>query len=143
MQDDTRDRSSRRLFLQSTAATLGAAALPSWAQGAPAIVAADSARPVAAQGLQFGDPQAGSVMLWSRCDRPARLIVEYAFNEQFRNAQKIVGPYALETSDFTVRQDLAGLPAGREVFVRASFQGLDNARAPSEPVLGSFTTAAW
>lgn len=140
MQDDRSP--SRRLFLQSTAATLGAATLPSWAQGAPALIGADAARPVAAQGLQLGDPQAGSMMVWSRSDRPARFVVEYAFNEQFRNAQKIIGAHALETTDFTVRQDLTGLPAGREVFVRASFQSLDKSRTLGEPVLGRFTTPA-
>ena len=52
--------------------------------------------------------------------------------------QRLVGPHALETTDFTARQDLAGLEAGSEVFVRVLFQSLDNARAISEPVTGRF-----
>ena len=46
---DLPSSSSRRRFLQAGAAALGGLA-------APALVAAESARPVAAQGLQFGDP---------------------------------------------------------------------------------------
>ncbi len=133
---------SRRGFLQVGAVSLGGVAVPSWAvaQGAPAIITSDSERPLALQGLQLGDPKAGAVMVWSRSDRPARMIVELSLDEQFRNARRIVGPHALETGDFTVRQDLTGLPGGREVFVRVSFQGLDNSRALSEPVVGRFTT---
>ena len=125
----------RRLFLKSSAATVGSLA-------APAIVVADSARPVAAQGLQFGDPLAGAMMVWSRSDRPARMVVEWSLDEAFLNATRLLGPYALETTDFTVRQDLSGLPAGADVFVRVGFQSLDNARAHGEPVIGRIRTPA-
>jgi alkaline phosphatase D len=140
MQDDQKPQ--RRQFLQSAAAAVGSAAVPSWAlaQSSAAVITSDSVRPVAAQGLQIGDPRGDAVMVWSRSDRPARMIVETSLNEQFKNATKVVGPYALETTDFTARQDLTGLPGGREVFVRVSFQGLDNSRALSEPVVGKFTT---
>lgn len=137
------DTPNRRHFLQSTAAATGGLLVPGWAaaQQSAAVIVSDADRPVAAQGVQFGDPQPGSVMVWSRSDRPARLVVEYAFDERFTNARKVMGPHALETTDFTARQDLAGLPEGREVFVRVSFQGLDNARAVSAPVTGRFTVA--
>ncbi len=133
---------SRRGFLQAGAVSLGGVAVPGWAlaQGAPALITSDAERPSALQGLQLGDPTGGSVMVWSRSDRPARMIVELSLDEQFRNARRIVGPHALETSDFTARQDLTGLPGGREMFVRVSFQGLENSRALSEPVVGRFTT---
>ncbi|NML48397.1 alkaline phosphatase [Ramlibacter sp. G-1-2-2] len=116
----------RRHFLKSTAAGLAA----------PGIVAAQSARPAAAQGLQLGDPLGDRLMVWSRSDMPARMVVEWSTDARFANATRIVGPYALESSDFTARQDLSGLPQGREVFVRVSFQGLDNERAIGEPVIG-------
>lgn len=137
----TDPRLSRRLFLQGSAVSLGTAALtrPAWADGAPALITSDAVRPVAAQGLQFGDPTQGATLLWSRADRASRMIVEWSLDESFRKARKVVGPYALEEGDFTVRQDLVGLPAGHEVFVRVQFQGLDNARVMSEPVLGRFT----
>lgn len=133
---------SRRGFLQAGAVSLGGVAVPGWAlaQGAPALITSDAERPSALQGLQLGDPTGGCVMVWSRSDRPARMIVELSLDEQFRNVRRIVGPHALETSDFTARQDLSGLPGGREMFVRVSFQGLENSRALSEPVVGRFTT---
>ncbi len=141
----TRDDPSatRRRFLTHTAALGGAAALPAWqpAHGAPAIVASDASRPLAAQGLQFGDPADGAVVVWSRADRAARMLVEWSLDAQFRNPVRVVGPHALEGSDYTVRQDLTGLPEdGREVFVRVVFEGLDAAAGRSEPVLGRFTS---
>jgi alkaline phosphatase D len=131
----------RRLFLKQTALTLGSASLvrPSWAQSAPALITSDSARPLVEQGLQFGDPAVGSTMVWSRSDRPARMLVEWSQDASFKTVNKLVGPYALPGNDFTARQDLVGLPAGQEVFVRVQFQGLDNAGSLSEPVLGHFT----
>ncbi len=133
---------ARRQFIQAGSAALGAIALPRWAaaQSAPAIVPLDASRPVAAQGVQFGDPSRGSVLVWSRSDRPSRLVVEWSLDAQFAQATRIVGPYALEDGDYTAKQDLAGLPENREVFVRVSFQSLHNTRALSEPVLGRFVT---
>lgn len=135
-------RALRRSFLQTSASALGVAVLPNWslAQGAaPSLVTSDAARPVAAQGLQFGDPSGAATIVWSRSDRPSRMIVEWSLDAQFRDLQRIVGPYALPEADYTVRQDLAGLPGdGREVHVRVLFQGLDNARTLSEPVVGRF-----
>jgi alkaline phosphatase D len=133
---------ARRQFIQVGSAALGAIALPRWAaaQSAPAIVPLDASRPVAAQGVQFGDPSRGSVLVWSRSDRPSRMVVEWSLDAQFAQATRIVGPYALDTTDFTARQDIGGLPENREVFVRVSFQSLHNARALSEPVAGRFVT---
>jgi alkaline phosphatase D len=132
--------SSRRRFLQGGVATAAGVLLPRWAPtgSAPAIVVSAQERPQALQGLHFGDPSDGSVVVWSRSDRPARMLVEWSYDEQFANAHRIVGPHALESSDFTARQAVDGLDAGSEVFVRVIFQGLDNSRASSEPVTGRF-----
>lgn len=132
----------RRRFIQLGSAALGAATLPRWAaaQGAPALVPLDASRPIAAQGLQLGDPADGSLVVWSRSDRASRLIVEWSLEPQFTQATRIVGPYAIETTDYTARQDIGGLPPDREVFVRVSFESLHNARAISEPVLGRCVT---
>ncbi len=132
--------SSRRRFLQASVATAASVMLPRWtlANGAPAIVVSDTERPKALQGLQLGDPSNGSVVVWSRSDRAARMLVEWSYDEQFTEVQRLIGPHALETTDFTARQDLAGLEAGSDVFVRVLFQSLDNARALSEPVTGRF-----
>jgi alkaline phosphatase D len=66
------------------------------------------------------------------------MLVDWSYDESFAHARRIVGPHALETTDFTARQALEGLEAGSDVFVRVSFQNLDNARAVSEPVVGRF-----
>jgi alkaline phosphatase D len=131
---------SRRRFLQASVATAAGVVLPGWTlvKGAPAIITSEIERPQALQGVQFGDPSNGSVVAWSRSDRPARMLVEWSYDERFHNARRIAGPHALPTTDFTVRQDLEGLEAGSEVFVRVSFQSLSNDRALSEPVTGRF-----
>ena len=133
-------RSSRRRFLKAGVATAAGVVLPGWTltKGAPAIIAAESERPQALQGLQFGDPGNGSVVVWSRSDRAARMLVEWSYDEQFQDVHRLVGPHALDTTDFTARQDLEGLEPGSEVFVRVSFQSLNNARAIGEPVTGRF-----
>jgi alkaline phosphatase D len=129
---------SRREFLKvSAAVTAAGVVLPQWT-GAPAIVTAQSGRPQALQGLHFGDPGNGSAVVWSRSDRPARMLVDWSYDESFAKAWRVVGPHALDGSDFTTRQSLEGLEAGRDVFVRVVFESLDNARATSEPVLGHF-----
>ena len=135
-------RSGRRRFIQIGSAAFGATTLPRWAaaQSAPALVPLDASRPNALQGVQFGDPSRGSVLVWSRSDRPSRMVIEWSADAQFTQATRIVGPYALEDTDFTARQDISGLPENREVFVRVSFQSLHNARALSEPVVGRFVT---
>jgi alkaline phosphatase D len=105
-----------------------------------AAMATDCAVPRMEQGIQFGDPAPDRTVVWSRADCPARMVVEYAFTDQFTDSKIIRGPYALEVSDFTARQDLVGLPAGGDVFVRVWFEGLTNAREKSESVTGHFRT---
>lgn len=103
-------------------------------------VAAAVGVPMMEQGIQFGDLVPGRAIVWSRADRPARMMVEYAFNAQFTHSRIIRGPYALEGSDYTARQDLVGLPDGKDVFVKVWFEDLTNYRAKSEPVIGHFHT---
>ena len=93
-----------------------------------------------AQGIQIGDVHDGRAVIWSRADQAARMMVEYADNPEFTNSITVRGPYALETSDFTARQDLVGLEDGQDVYVKVWFQGLTNDRENSEPVLGHFRT---
>src|SRR5262245_2574663 len=131
---------SRRAFLKAGAATAAGIALPAWSvtKGAPAIIAAESDRPQALQGLHFADPNDGSVVVWSRSDRAARMLVEWSHDEMFRDVTRVRGPHALETTDFTARQAIDGLEPGSDVFVRVSFQSLTNDRAIGAPVMGRF-----
>jgi alkaline phosphatase D len=63
-----------------------------------------------------------------------------ATTESFQNSRRIIGPAAIEPTDFTARVDLNGLPAGQKIFYRVSFQDLENTKVSSEPVVGSFNT---
>jgi len=107
---------------------------------APAIVTAGSARPSSAFGVTAGDVDGDRAIVWSRTDRASRLIVEYATTESFTDVRRVVGPAALEASDFTARVDLSGLPAGQRIFYRATFQSLRDLKISSEPMAGTFTT---
>jgi alkaline phosphatase D len=139
------DQVSRRKFLKSSALLLGAATVP-WgasraANAASNVRLATATGPQLEQGIQIGDVRAHRAVIWSRSDRPARLRVEYDFNPRFANPIPIRGPFALETSDYTARVDLTGLPDNSEVFVRVMFEDLSNDSIVSETVQGYFRTA--
>lgn len=134
---------TRRQFLAATASGTiflrrGAHPQPS---GAPAIVTRDRLRPAMASGIQAGDVSGGEALVWSRTDRPAQMVVEYATTDRFSGATRIVGPAALEDSDFTARLLLSDLPPGQRIFYRVHFVDLADAGRHSEPLVGSFRTA--
>jgi alkaline phosphatase D len=111
--------------------------IPLWL---PAGLALAGDAPLMEQGIQIGDLAPGRAIVWSRADRPSRMMVEYAYNQQFTDAVTVRGPYAMAETDYTARQDLAGLPDGKDVYVKVWFEDLTNARNKSEPVLGHFHT---
>ena len=134
----------RRLLgtLVAGAALSGGGIAQVLAQGiAPAAITRDGARPQLPFGVMSGDVTDGRVVLWSRSDRAARMVVEYASNEQFRDAVRVLGPAAIEASDFTARVDLSGVPAGCDLFYRISFQDLADPRVFSAPSIGRLRTA--
>src|SRR5262250_3516893 len=108
---------SRRSLFKGAAVATGSLVVGgrSWAQGqAPAVVPTDRMRPAVPYGVQSGDVTGDRAIVWSKTDRPARLLVEFATNDAFRNARRITGPAAaLAETDFTARVDLTGLPAGQ------------------------------
>lgn len=105
-----------------------------------AITALAADAPQIEQGIQIGDVTEGRAIIWSRSDRPARMWVQYALNNQFTNAITVRGPYATPESDYTARQDLTDLPEGKTIFVKVWFEGLTNEHIISEAVSGSFRT---
>jgi alkaline phosphatase D len=107
---------------------------------APAIITSDKMRPQIPYGVASGDITSGNAIIWSRSDRPSRMIVEYDTSESLGNVQRIIGPTALETSDYTARINLAKLPAGQQIFYRVTFQDLANTNIYSAPVTGTFRT---
>ena len=56
------------------------------------------------------------------------------------NARRIVGPAALEASDFTARLDLSGLAPGQTHFYRVQFQDLADPKVYSARQIGRFRT---
>jgi alkaline phosphatase D len=98
-------------------------------------------RPVIPCGVASGDITASSGVVWSRCDRPAKMFIEFATTESFRDARQARGAAALGESDFTAKVELTDLPPGQTIFYRVSFQDLAEPKAWSEPATGSFRTA--
>ena len=138
------DHVSRRKFLKSSALLLGAATVPlvgSRAAGAASGNAISGAQPQLAQGIQIGDVVEDRAVIWSRSDRPARLVVDYDVSQRFNDAVRVRGPFALETTDYTARVDLTELPGDSEIHVRVMFQDLSNDRVLSDPTYGHFRTA--
>ena len=103
-----------------------------YSRQAPAVVASDSLRPMAPWGLQIGDVAGDRAIVWSRADKPARMLVEWSRDENFAKAVTLRGPHALDVSDLTARIDLTSLPADSDIFVRAIFEDLDSGKARSE-----------
>ena len=111
------------------------------AQGvAPGVITRDAMRPQVPYGVMSGDVTRDRAIVWSKTDRPSRLVVEYAFDEAMTKPHRIVGPAAMESTDYTARADLMGLPAGRQVFYRVMFQDLSNPGVYSEPLIGRLST---
>jgi alkaline phosphatase D len=130
----------RRKFLE-IASSLVASPLLVRSQSA-AIVPSDTARPVITHGVMSGDVAQGSAVIWSRTDRPARMIVEYATNESFQNSIRILGPHCLDVTDFTGRLQLSDIPTDAEIFYRVTFQSLADGTTESEPIAGRLRTLA-
>jgi alkaline phosphatase D len=133
---------NRRAFLRASAAALGASRINTIFGQAPAIVGSAAARPSTAFGATAGDVDVDRAIIWSRTDRASRLVVDYSTTESFATTSRIVGPAALEVTDFTARIDLTSLPANQRIFYRVQFQSLADLRVWSEPVIGSFATPA-
>lgn len=135
-------RVDRRTFVRRMFALGAVLAAPGRAlrAQAPAIVTSEGSVPQITHGIAAGDVWGGRAVIWSRADRASRPIVEYATTESFRDLRRVQGPAALDTSDFTSHIVLRDLPPGQRIFYRVTFQSLENLRAVSRPMTGSFAT---
>lgn len=124
----------------ASAPIAAAGARASLRAGAPAILVPQEDRPALPYGVAAGDVTAGRAVVWSRADRPARMIVEYATTDRFTEPWRRVGPAALPETGLTARIDLEALPPGQRIHYRVQFQDLRDLRRVSEPVAGSFVT---
>jgi alkaline phosphatase D len=135
-------RIDRRVFIQRSLAGAGLLSVDwRFTARAPAIIQSEASLPSMPYGIAAGAAGPDRFVVWSRTDRPARMIVEYATTDRFADVRRIVGPAALESTDFTGKTVLQGLPRGQRVFYRVLFQDLTDLRGFSRPEIGSFVTA--
>jgi alkaline phosphatase D len=131
----TNERVSRRTVLRAGA--VGAGML---AAGVPGVALATPRRPVLTHGVQTGDVTTRGGIVWTRADRPSRMLVEVAYDEDFRRARVIRGPVLTPATGGTGKLRLDHLAPGRTVHYRVTAEDLDG-RNRSEPLTGSFRTA--
>jgi len=133
-----RSRITRRRLLATAASGCALSAAGSLAK--PYLSRAAD-RPLITHGVQSGDVSADSGIVWARADRPARMLVEVATTDSFKNVRHGAFVDALPESDFTAKALIEDLPAGQDIFYRIRFADLASPTAVGEPVVGHFRTA--
>src|SRR5688500_13158775 len=108
--------SSRRTFLSTGLKAAGGffacrADLSAEARSAKAEArsAQAGARPAIPFGVSSGDVTGDRAIIWSRTDRPARMLVEWSTTESFQDARRVRGPNTADAAGYTSRIDLTGL----------------------------------
>ncbi|QXI29406.1 alkaline phosphatase D family protein [Pseudomonas vanderleydeniana] len=102
---------------------------------APAVIASVKDRPQLTDGVQSGDLQGDKAIVWSRTDRPARMVVEWDTRSVFSNPRRFVSALADARTDFTARVELTGLPVDQAIFYRVRFEDAQTG-VSSEPWFG-------
>ena len=128
----------RRRFLLSAASATAATTFGSIAK--PYLSRADD-RPLVTHGVQSGDVSMDGGVVWARADRPARMLVEIATTDSFKDIRYGTFVDALPESDLTAKALIEGLPSGQDIFYRIRFQDLTSPAIVGEPVVGRFRTA--
>jgi alkaline phosphatase D len=95
---------------------------------------------VLTHGVQTGDVTTDGALVWTRADRPSRMLVEVSSDPSFRHARRLRGPVLTPATDGTGKLRIRGLAPGCETFYRVRAEDLDG-RVASEPLSGSFRTA--
>ncbi|KGJ18253.1 alkaline phosphatase D family protein [Paracoccus sanguinis] len=126
-------RLTRRGLLATGTAAAGVLALP-------AILRAGTA-PVFSHGVQSGDAHAAGGMVWTRVDRPSRVLLEVSTTESFADARRVAVLNALPASDLTVKCAVDGVAPDQQVFYRFTAADLSDLNAVSQPITGRFRTA--
>jgi alkaline phosphatase D len=133
---------SRRTLLRGALLAGGAAALPTAlsgrAAGAPALVR--SGRPMLTHGVQSGDVGRFSGTVWTRADRPSRMIVEISRRPDFSHAFRFPGALLTPRSDFTGKTVLPALPDGADIYYRVTAADLRDESLSSQSLTGHFRT---
>ncbi|MBB3976897.1 alkaline phosphatase D [Rhizobium azooxidifex] len=131
------DLLTRRSFLL----TAGAAGLAASSALAVPHYARRHGSPVFTHGVQSGDVDTSSGMIWARTDRPAEIAVEYSTTESFTNAVR--GPVlkAGQETDFAAKHLLTELLPDQDIFYRLTATDPSSSHLVSEPIVGRFRTA--
>ncbi|GAA1833625.1 alkaline phosphatase D family protein [Luedemannella flava] len=134
----------RRMLLRSGLAAgaglaFGGSLLPRAGAAAPAFV--PSGRPTITHGVQSGDPTRHSAVVWTRADRPGRMLVEVCNRPDFRNARRVRGPLLTPDTDLTGSVTLRELPHNSDIHYRVRIEDPDTHGLRSEPVVGRLRTA--
>src|SRR5262249_45110331 len=109
---------TRRELLVRSASSLALAGLSSLAR--PYLGRAAD-RPNIASGIQSGDVDLSSALVWARADRPARMLVECATGERFATILCPASAEARQDRDFTAKLLVDNLPDGQDIFYRVRF----------------------
>lgn len=126
-------RPSRRAVLAGGTAFAASLAMPAISRAA--------SRPVFTHGVQSGDIDTASGMIWTRTDRPARVMMEVATTESFADARRLTPVDALPDSDFAVKRLVESLPSDQDIFYRFVAADLSDLNVTSDPLVGQFRTA--
>jgi alkaline phosphatase D len=126
-------RASRRQFIRYSTGAAAFVAMPYLSRAAD--------RPIVSHGVQSGDVNADSGVVWARADRPSQMLVEVSTTESFSNARALPPIAALPESDFTAKMLVEDLPAGQEIFYRVKFRDLSHPDIVGEVATGRFRTA--
>src|SRR5689334_8544829 len=127
---------TRRNFLARSASTL---ALAGAGVLAKPYVGRAADRPVI-EGIQSGDVDAGSAIVWARADRASRMRVEFSTVASFGTILGAASADAFPERDLTARLKLDNLPAGQDIFYRVHFEDIAFGVA-GETRVGHFRTA--
>jgi alkaline phosphatase D len=115
--------------MQSLVATSAGLVVP---RRSAAVITSERFRPKNGWGIGSGDVTPEGAVIWSRADRPSNMMVEWAVDAAFRTAQPVAPVECLDATDFTGKIALKGLPSGREIFYRITFESLwDGAQSSS------------
>src|SRR5262245_56105069 len=120
---------TRRAWLGNCAASLALGQ-------APAFIRSDRPEPAA---IMSGDVVPGFAIVWSRADRPSRMIVKWSTSAS-GPMHTLAGPHCIDATDYTGRVELTGLPPGQTIQYEVRFQSLQNDRSLSQPLRGTFRT---
>ncbi len=143
----SRRRFARHLLAAGTTLLAAPAASPSaHAQSpssppSPGVGILHGNLPKLPDGIASGDVTDDSAIIWSRTDRPARMIVEWSASDRFTDARRVVGPVATPETDFATKLRLRGLPHGQRIFYRVRFEGPGGPGDVGHPVAGELLTA--